>query len=172
MIPLSNTIPQYMYSSNIIDMPHVFSPRFVTQIFVAGKKTIAAVDIVCFYMLVRVYHWLSTVNCKAVMISGCLLPWHDCHLVQWNTIAAWATIHSGFPVTPNQWKRERLNSEKCLEQPWLSEPPNSGNVSHKPWSSDVELHWGAAIINYVTGPNPLEILDILSYVCTRRCMIF
>ena len=38
--------------------------------------------------------------------------------------------------------------------------------------SDVELHWGAAMINYVTGPNPLEILDILSNVSTRRCMIF
>ena len=28
----------YMYSSNIIDMPHMFSPRFVTQIFVVDKK--------------------------------------------------------------------------------------------------------------------------------------
>ena len=109
----------------------------------------------CFYPLVRVYHWLFTVNCKAVMISGCLLPWHDYHLgVQWNTIAAWATIHSGFPVTPNQWKRERLNSEKCLEQPWLLEPPNSGNVSHKPWSVMLSCIWGAAIINYVACPNP------------------
>ena len=29
-------------------------------------------------------------------------------------------IHTGFPVTPNQWKRERLNSEKCLDNPGYS----------------------------------------------------
>ena len=79
---------------------------------------------------------------------------HDCHLdIQWNTIAAWATIHTGFPVTPNQWKRERLNSEKCLE-PWVFVSPNLGNVSHKPWSVVVELHWGCVWIHYVTFPSP------------------
>ena len=102
-----------------------FHHRYASCVFAAirdtnlrcRQKAVAAVDIVCFYPLIRVYHWLSTANCKAVMISGCLLPWHDCHLdVQWNTLAAWETIHSGFPVTPNQWKRERLNSEKCLKQ--------------------------------------------------------
>ena len=114
--------------------PHMFSPRFVTQIFVAGKKLFRW-SIMCLHPLVLVYHWLSTLNCKAVAISGYLLPRHDCHLdVQRNTITAWAIIHSGFPATPNQWKRERLNSEKCLEQPWLLEPPKSGNFSHKPWS--------------------------------------
>ena len=78
-------------------------------------------DNVCFYPFVLVYHWFSTVSCKAVVIPGCLLPWHDCHLaVQWNTNAAWAIIHSGFPVTPNQWKGERLDSEKRLEHPGYS----------------------------------------------------
>ena len=28
--------------------------------------------------------------------------------------------------------------------------------------SDVELHWGVVMLNYVTCANPLEILDLLS----------
>ena len=109
----------------------------------------------CFYPFVLVYHWLSTINCKPVAIPDCLLPWHDCHLdVQWNTIAAWAKIHTGFPVTPNQWKRERLNSEKFLEHPGIFVSPNLGNVSHKPWSVVVELHWGCVWIHDVTFPSP------------------
>ena len=52
LVPLSNTIPQYMYSSNIIDMPHMFSPRFVTQIFVVDKKLLLCV-IMCVF--IRLY---------------------------------------------------------------------------------------------------------------------
>ena len=56
MCELSNTIPQYMYSSNIIDMPHVFSPRFVTQIFVAGKKLLLR-SILCDF--IRLYEFTT-----------------------------------------------------------------------------------------------------------------
>ena len=56
VVPLNNTIPQYMYSSNIIDMPHVFSPRFVTQIFVAGKKLLLR-SILCVF--IRLYEFTT-----------------------------------------------------------------------------------------------------------------
>ena len=38
VVPLSNILPQYMYSSNITDMSHMFLPRFVIQIFAYGKN--------------------------------------------------------------------------------------------------------------------------------------
>ena len=56
VVPLSNAITQYMYSSNIIDMPHVFSPRFVTQIFVAGKKLLLW-SVLCVF--IRLYEFTT-----------------------------------------------------------------------------------------------------------------
>ena len=56
VVPLSNVITQYMYSSNIIDMPHVFSPRFVTQIFVASIKLLLR-SILCAF--IRLYEFTT-----------------------------------------------------------------------------------------------------------------
>ena len=164
MVPLSNTIPQYVF---------IKYHRYVSYIFVAIRDTnlrcrynsIAMGNNVCFYPFLLVYHWLSTVNCKAVAIPDCLLPWHDCHFgVQCNTIAAWATIHSGFPVTPNQWKRERLNSEKCLEHLGYS----SRRTREMRRTKGDQWCWAALRLCFNSScylsKSVLEILDILSYV--------
>ena len=111
----------------------------------------------CFYPFVLVYHWLSTINCKSVAIPECLLPWHDCHLdVHWDTIAAWAQIHTGFPVTHNQWKRERLNSEKCFEHPGFScrRTWEMCRTNRDQWLlSCIEVAFELRL-NYVTFPSP------------------
>ena len=48
--------------------------------------------------------------------------------------------------TPKPWKMPR--------SPWVFVSPNLGNVSHKPWSVVVELHWGCVWIQCVTFPSP------------------
>ena len=102
-------------------MSRIFLPRFVTQTFIAGTSLLLWAIMSVFMRFLLVYHWLYTVNCKVVAILDCHLPWHDCHLgLQWNTSAAWATIHFGFPVTPNQWKPERLKQWKMPRTPWYS----------------------------------------------------
>ena len=126
----------------------------MTKIFAACKNLLLWAIMCVFFIVVLVYHLLSTVNCKSVAIPDCLIPCHDCHLdVQWNTIAAWATIHSGFPVTLNQWKREYLNSERKPRTPWVFESGNSGNVSYKPWP---EVFRGCVLMYYITFPNPFR----------------
>ena len=55
-IQLSNTTPQYMYSSNIIDTSRISLPRFVTQIFVAGKSMLLSA-VTC--VLIR-WYWFTT----------------------------------------------------------------------------------------------------------------
>ena len=130
-------------------------PRFVTQIFVVGTNLLLWA-IVCFYLFVLVYHWLSTAVNKSVAILDCLSPWHDCHLdVQWNTIAAWASIHPVFPVTHNQWKCERLNSEKYLEQLGIR-VAELGKCVAQTVISDIELHGGCALIHHVTCPSQMN----------------
>ena len=50
--------------------------------------------------------------------------------------------------TPKLWKMPR--------SPWVFLSPNLGNVSHKPWSVVVELHWGCVWSHYVTFPSPFD----------------
>ena len=143
----------------------------MTPIFVAGKNLFLREVMRVFTRL----HWFTTGFLLWMArplwflywlpLTMKVSAWNDCHFdVQWNTIASWATIHFGFRVTPNQWKRGRLNSENCLQHTGYSNR-RSREMCHTNHDRGCWAVLGLRFnsLCYLTKLL-LEILDILSYV--------
>ena len=145
-----------MYSSTIIDMSRIFLPRFVTQIFIAGKNMFLWAIMCVFISL----YWFTTdfLLWTTRLLRFLITSYHDMTVtLMYNEIQLQLGQQS---ILVFQW---RLNSEKCLEHSgYLSRQTREMcRTNHDQWC------WAALRLCFNSlcylSETFLEILDILSY---------